>query len=153
LWSFGKVFFPFWYVWTKKNLATLVPTYLCICTVEEQQNTDIEKDSFVRVFPLKLQPYTASGFDLTTHNSAGGDDTTRPRRQGPEQGDQIGRLFTLHRLWFENKGNSAHFGETFVGLHYGRFFHKLIWVTLAPSSNIGIHRKVASRVARFFLTQ
>jgi hypothetical protein len=25
LWSFG-IFFPFWYVWTKKNLATLVGT-------------------------------------------------------------------------------------------------------------------------------
>jgi hypothetical protein len=23
LWSFG-IFFPFWYVWTKKNLATMV---------------------------------------------------------------------------------------------------------------------------------
>jgi hypothetical protein len=25
LWSLGK-FFPFWYVWTKKNLATLIPS-------------------------------------------------------------------------------------------------------------------------------
>jgi hypothetical protein len=24
LWSFG-IFFPFWYVWTKENLATLLP--------------------------------------------------------------------------------------------------------------------------------
>jgi hypothetical protein len=24
LWSFG-IFFPIWYVWTKKNLATLIP--------------------------------------------------------------------------------------------------------------------------------
>jgi hypothetical protein len=27
LWSFG-IFFPFWYVWTKKNLATLRCTYV-----------------------------------------------------------------------------------------------------------------------------
>jgi hypothetical protein len=33
-----------------------------------------------RIFYLKLPPYTLAGFDLTTHNSAGGDDTTRPRR-------------------------------------------------------------------------
>jgi hypothetical protein len=26
--------------------------------------------------------YTLAGFDLTTHNSADGDDTTRPHRQG-----------------------------------------------------------------------
>jgi hypothetical protein len=29
-----------------------------------------------------LPLYTPAGFDLTTHNSAGGDDTFRPRRQG-----------------------------------------------------------------------
>jgi hypothetical protein len=31
---------------------------------------------------LKLPPYTLAGFDLTTHTSAGGDDTTRPHRHG-----------------------------------------------------------------------
>jgi hypothetical protein len=31
---------------------------------------------------LKIPPYTPAGFDLTAHNSEGGDDTTRPRRQG-----------------------------------------------------------------------
>jgi hypothetical protein len=35
----------------------------------------------------KLRPYTLAGFDLTTNSSkissvAGGDDTTKPRRQG-----------------------------------------------------------------------
>jgi hypothetical protein len=29
-----------------------------------------------------LPPYTLAGFDLTTHNSEGGDYTTRSRRQG-----------------------------------------------------------------------
>jgi hypothetical protein len=29
-----------------------------------------------------LHRYTLAGFDLTTHYSAGGDDVTRPRRQG-----------------------------------------------------------------------
>jgi hypothetical protein len=28
LWSFG-IFFPFWYDWTKKNLATMVGTHIC----------------------------------------------------------------------------------------------------------------------------
>jgi hypothetical protein len=31
---------------------------------------------------LKLLPYALSGFDLSTHNSVGGGDTTRPRHQG-----------------------------------------------------------------------
>jgi hypothetical protein len=30
LWSFG-IFFPFWYVWTKKNLAILFSTLFCFC--------------------------------------------------------------------------------------------------------------------------
>jgi hypothetical protein len=30
---------------------------------------------------LNLPPHTQAGFELTTHNSAGGDDTTRPRLQ------------------------------------------------------------------------
>jgi hypothetical protein len=41
-----------------------------------------------RIFKLIKQPtYTPAGFDLTTHNSAGGDDTTRPRRNGMERHD------------------------------------------------------------------
>jgi hypothetical protein len=33
---------------------------------------------------LKFFSTTLAGFDLTTHNSAGGDDTTRPRRTNLE---------------------------------------------------------------------
>jgi hypothetical protein len=33
-------------------------------------------------FFLKLPPYTLAGFDLTAHNYAGGDETTRPCHQG-----------------------------------------------------------------------
>jgi hypothetical protein len=36
----------------------------------------------VFVLFLKLLPYTMTGFDLTTHNSDSGNDTTRPLRQG-----------------------------------------------------------------------
>jgi hypothetical protein len=52
-----------------------------------------------RIFKLIKQPtYTPAGFDLTTHNSAGGDDTTRPRRNGMERHDyflqiQFGAFF------------------------------------------------------------
>jgi hypothetical protein len=33
LWSFG-IFFPFWYVWTKKDLATLLHTTLEWCVIK-----------------------------------------------------------------------------------------------------------------------
>jgi hypothetical protein len=37
LWSFG-IFFPFWYIWTKKNLATVL-TAKGICNLAENYKT------------------------------------------------------------------------------------------------------------------
>jgi hypothetical protein len=37
--------------------------------------------SYLVILEKKLPPYNLAGFDLTTDNSAGGDDTTRPRYQ------------------------------------------------------------------------
>jgi hypothetical protein len=42
----------------------------------------------------KLPSNTPSGFDLTIHSSADGDDTTRPRRQGTNQ------VFLLRGVWW-----------------------------------------------------
>jgi hypothetical protein len=52
--------------------------------------------SFLSLFK-KLPPYTPAGFDLTTHNSASGYDTTRPRRQGKP--DQIVFFWQCFRKW------------------------------------------------------
>jgi hypothetical protein len=38
---------------------------------------------------------------------------------GPNQGDQIGRIFALWAI--------VYFGQKWVGLYFGTFFHNFIW--------------------------
>jgi hypothetical protein len=68
LWSFG-IFFPFWYVWIKKNLATLFAAQLISfshptsetqtqlaekCRVSKSPNIYFTKDRFENIFDWSL---------------------------------------------------------------------------------------------------
>jgi hypothetical protein len=46
---------------------------------------DVAYNSEFLLSSFKLPPYTLAGFDLTTHDSASKDVTTRPRHQGMEE--------------------------------------------------------------------
>jgi hypothetical protein len=69
-------------------------TLLAFKYIGEQAFLTEEKSFFSS---LKLPPFTPAGFDPTTHSSAGGGDTARPRRQGMPRNKFCAERFSSSR--------------------------------------------------------
>jgi hypothetical protein len=79
------------------------------------------------IFFLKLPPYTLAGFDLTTRNNTGRDNTTRPRCQGKNIILYKSDLEVLH-FFNCQAGKRAHDVLIF-------FFTLILWSTATPRFN------------------
>jgi hypothetical protein len=77
---------------------------------------------------FKLPPYTPAGFYLTTHNSAGGDDATRPRRKGQN-------LLIFLLLCLKEVSDLLKMIHTYV--HRASFFLRILDDTGTPSFATG----------------
>jgi hypothetical protein len=75
---------------------------------------------FMHYFFQKLpHPNSMMRFDLTTHNSIGGDDTTRPRRQGVFLHTFIPNIIRQCKLSYKLQHYHAHLCEPPKSLHPG----------------------------------